>query len=157
MEDGSRKLEMNAYSVQTVLDTRSEGRLEDKHAHMELCINTEPDTRMRTASKISVHRSGLVVTQAVVPFALRCLSRRQNHQNEILTQRKDMLALVLLLCLRWFACALLVFLVDELVLGSWFALDEHSLVSSNRFTALSLYGVALVGVLKKGRGAMIAG
>jgi hypothetical protein len=94
------------------------------------------------------------VTKANDPPALRYLSRRQN-QNEILTQGKDVLGLVLL-CLRSFAWVLLVFLVDELFLGSRSALHEHALVSSDRLGALRLYAV-LVGVLKKSKDVMIAG
>jgi len=96
------------------------------------------------------------VTRANDPPALRYLSRRQN-QNEILTQGKDVLGLVLLLCLRFFAWVLLVFLVDELFLGSRSALHEHALVSSDRLGALRLDDVVLVGVLKKSKDVMIAG
>jgi hypothetical protein len=58
--------------------------------------------------------------------------------------------------LRGFGWDLLVFLVDELFLGSRFALYEHALVSSNWFTALSLYGVALVGLLMESIDALIS-
>jgi hypothetical protein len=110
----------------------------------------------KNVSKISVHRAGLVVTKANDPPALKHLSRRQN-QNEILTQGKDMLGLVLLLCSRCFAWVLLILLIDELFLGSGSALHEHALVSSDRLTALCLYDAVLVGVLKKRRDAIIAG